>query len=76
MTLGVRVERMEPVPTGGDAVPDAIDRLLSTGVDTAGLGRALNRYGYHVTIQTCTGRYGSGRWTNATIWSTFTFRVF
>lgn len=48
LTLGLRIERMEPVPDGGDAVPDAIGRLRTAGVDGNGLVRALNLYGYSV----------------------------
>jgi len=40
------VEQVESVPTGGDSVPDVVSRLLSAGVDRAGLMRGLAAVGY------------------------------
>ena len=40
------VEQFEAVPTGGDSVPEAVSRLLSAGVDRAGLMRGLSTVGY------------------------------
>jgi hypothetical protein len=40
------VEQLEAVPVGGDSVPEAISRLLSAGVDRAGLMRGLATIGY------------------------------
>lgn len=40
------VEQCEAVPVGGDSVPDVVSRLLSAGVDRAGLVRGLSMVGY------------------------------
>jgi hypothetical protein len=42
----LHVEQVESVPTGGDSVPDVVSRLLSAGVDRAGLMRGLTAAGY------------------------------
>ena len=44
--LFLSVERLESVPSGGNSVPDAVERLLACGVDTRGLMRALGEIGY------------------------------
>jgi hypothetical protein len=44
--LYLYVEQFEAVPTGGDSVPEAVSRLLSAGVDRAGLVRGLSAVGY------------------------------
>jgi hypothetical protein len=44
--LYLHVEQLEAVPTGGDSVPEAVSRLLSAGVDRAGLVRGLSMVGY------------------------------
>jgi hypothetical protein len=49
MALFLRVERMEPVPRGGDSVPSAIERLRDAGVDAVALTRGLAEYGYVTT---------------------------
>lgn len=40
------VEQLEAVPVGGDSVPESISRLLSVGVDRAGLMKGLATIGY------------------------------
>ena len=40
------VEQLERVPSGGDSVPDAVRRLLATGLSRAGLLRSLTAVGY------------------------------
>lgn len=40
------VEQLEMVPTGGDSVPEAVSRLLSAGVNRAGLMSSLAIVGY------------------------------
>ena len=42
----LHVEQLETVPAGGDSVPEAVSRLLSAGVDRAGLMRGLAAVGY------------------------------
>jgi hypothetical protein len=42
----LHVEQLERVPSGGDSVPDAVRRLLATGVSRAGLLRGLTAVGY------------------------------
>jgi len=42
----LHVEQLETVPTGGDSVPDVVSRLLSAGVDRAGLMGGLAAVGY------------------------------
>jgi Putative PD-(D/E)XK family member, (DUF4420) len=44
--LYLHVEQFETVPAGGDSVPEAVSRLLSIGVDRAGLMRGLATVGY------------------------------
>ncbi len=42
----LHVEQFERVPSGGDSVPDAVRRLLATGLSRAGLLRSLMAIGY------------------------------
>lgn len=42
----LHVEQFESVPSGGDSVPDAVRRLLATGLSRAGLLRSLTAVGY------------------------------
>jgi hypothetical protein len=44
--LYLYLEQLEPVPIGGDCVPDAVSRLRTAGVDTVGLLRSLAKAGY------------------------------
>ncbi|GIH20693.1 PD-(D/E)XK motif protein [Rugosimonospora africana] len=44
--LYLYVEKMERGAPGGDTVPDAVDRLLGTGIDRHGLLRSLTAVGY------------------------------
>lgn len=41
------VERLEPVPAGGDSIPDAVDRLIEAGVNENSLLRKMNAAGAH-----------------------------
>ena len=44
--LYLRIERLESQQTGGDSVPDAIERLRVAGVPTPQLLRRVEEYGY------------------------------
>lgn len=45
--LFLLVEQMEKVPVGGDAIPDAVERLVRRGVDRFDLLRKLSDVGAH-----------------------------
>jgi hypothetical protein len=45
-TLVLVTERFEPVPTGGEAIPDVVDRLLALHVDGRRLMGGLKEWGY------------------------------
>jgi hypothetical protein len=47
--LVLLVERLESVPGGGDALPDAVSRLIEAGVDENGLLRKIKAAGAHVS---------------------------
>ena len=43
------IERLEPVPAGGDCVPDAVARLIDLGLDRAGLLLKLQAIGAYAS---------------------------
>lgn len=47
-SLHLHIERIEPVQSGGDSIPDVVTRLRNLAVNSGRLTRALSEYGYSI----------------------------